>query len=203
MRSERRLGTTAKPLFCEPAVRAASHSPDAAAGGGPGRPVVRGLAEAHGRPAATAVSRSACPFECDAGGFCDRCPPVRNGPNLTEARPGDARDTTSSREIGKNYERIVLGEALPANERAFLRGLLKNNQTPVGRARIKAGLPPGWTIADKTGTGRYGTTNDIAIVWPPNGAPPLVIAVMSAKDTEDASGDDAPLAEAAAHVVAR
>jgi len=110
--------------------------------------------------------------------------------------------TTSPRAIGKDYERIVLGDALPANERAFLRELLKNNQTPAGRTRIKAGLPPGWTIADKTGTGSYGTTNDIAVVWPPRGAPPLVIAMMSAKDTENASGDDDLLAQAAAHVVA-
>ncbi len=127
---------------------------------------------------------------------------ARDEPTLTEATPGDVRDTTSPRAIGSDYQRILLGDALPANERAFLRRLLENNQTPAGRTRIKAGLPPGWTIADKTGTGSFGTRNDIAVVWPPNDAPPLLIAVMSAKDNKSAKGDDALLARAAEHVVA-
>ncbi len=127
---------------------------------------------------------------------------VRDEPALTEATPGDVRDTTSPRAIGSDYQRIVLGDALPAEKRAFLRRLLEENQTTAGRTRIKAGLPPGWTIADKTGTGGFGTRNDIAIVWPPDDAPPLLIAVMSAKDDRNAQGDDALLARAAEHVVA-
>jgi beta-lactamase class A len=127
---------------------------------------------------------------------------VRNEPSLTEASPGDVRDTTSPRAIGNDYRQILLGDALPADQRTLLVRLLMDNQTVAGRTRIKAGLPPGWTIADKTGTGSYGTTNDIAIVWPPNHAPPLVIAVMSAKKTQNAVGDDALLAQTAKYVIA-
>nr|WCS70397.1 Class A beta-lactamase [Salmonella enterica subsp. enterica serovar Rissen] len=29
-----------------------------------------------------------------------------------------------------------------------------------------AGLPTSWTVGDKTGSGGYGTTNDIAVIWP-------------------------------------
>jgi beta-lactamase class A len=56
-------------------------------------------------------------------------------------------------------------------------------------------------VADKTGTGDYGTLNDIAIVWPPKSGP-LVIAIMSSKATKDASYNQALIAEAAAYIVA-
>ena len=40
----------------------------------------------------------------------------------------------------------------------------------------RAGVPDGWAVGDKTGTGAtYGARNDIAVVWPPNAAP-LVVA---------------------------
>lgn len=120
-------------------------------------------------------------------------------PIITEATPGDPRDTSSPRALGTNYQQLVLGEALPAEKRAFLRDLLERNQT--GAQRIRAGVPQGWAVADKTGTGDYGTLNDIAIVWPPDAAP-LVIAIMSSKATKDAAYDQALLAEAAAYVVA-
>ncbi|MGV9820597.1 class A beta-lactamase [Nocardia xishanensis] len=119
-------------------------------------------------------------------------------PAITEATPGDPRDTTSPRALGTDYQRLVLGDALPADKRAFLRDLLERNAT--GAQRIRAGVPQGWTVADKTGTGDYGTLNDIGIVWPPTSAP-LVIALMSSKATVNAPYDQALLAEAAAYVV--
>ncbi|WP_435832768.1 class A beta-lactamase [Nocardia vinacea] len=122
-------------------------------------------------------------------------------PAITEATPGDPRDTTSPRALGTDYQKIVLGDALPDDKRAFLRGLLERNATGAGAQRIRAGIPQGWIVADKTGTGDYGTLNDIAIVWPPNAAP-LVIATMSSKATEDAEYNQALIAEAAAYVVA-
>jgi beta-lactamase class A len=92
----------------------------------------------------------------------------------------------------------VLGDALPTDKRAFLQDLLE--RTTTGANRIRAGTPRGWTVADKTGTGSYGTMNDIAIVWPPDSAP-LVIAIMSSKATADADSDAALIAEAATYAV--
>jgi beta-lactamase class A len=120
-------------------------------------------------------------------------------PAITEATPGDPRDTSCPRALGEDFEKIVLGDALPPDKRAFLRDLLERNTT--GAQRIRAGLPPGWTAADKTGTGDYGTLNDIAIVWPPSSAP-LVIAIMCSKAAKDATYDQAIIAEAAAYAVA-
>jgi beta-lactamase class A len=121
-------------------------------------------------------------------------------PAITEATPDDPRDTTSPRAFGEVYHRIVLGDALPVDKRDFLRDLLERNATAAGAQRIRAGVPQGWKVADKTGTGNYGTLNDIAIVWPPDSAP-LVVAIMSGKATRDAAYDQALLAEAAAYVV--
>lgn len=122
-------------------------------------------------------------------------------PAIVEAAPGDPRDTTSPRAIGGSYQKIVLGDALPADKRAFLRDLLERNATGAGAQRIRAGVPQEWIVADKTGTGNYGTLNDIAIAWPPKSAP-LVISIMSSKATQDAEYNQALLAEAAAYVAA-
>lgn len=123
----------------------------------------------------------------------------RREPALAEAVPGDPRDTTSPRALGTDYRKIVLGDALPEEKRAYLRDLLRRNTT--GDRRIRAGVPRGWTVADKTGTGGYGTAHDIGIVWPPDAAP-VVIAAMSRRAAPDAAHDEALIAEAAAYVVA-
>ena len=124
----------------------------------------------------------------------------RTEPTITQAIPGDPRDTTTPRAIRTDYQKILLGDALPADKRAFLRDLLERNATAAGAQRIRAGIPRGWTVADKTGTGSYGTANDIAVAWPLNAAP-LVISIMSRKATKDAKYAQAMLAQAAAYVV--
>jgi len=69
-----------------------------------------------------------------------------------------------------------------------------------GDELIRAGVPDEWEVGDKTGSGGYGTRNDIAILWPPEGDP-IVLAVMSSRDLEDADYDNALIAEAAEVVV--
>lgn len=43
---------------------------------------------------------------------------------------------------------------------------------------IRAGAPADWIVADKSGSGSYGSRNDIAIVMPP-ARKPIIIAIMS------------------------
>lgn len=38
---------------------------------------------------------------------------------------------------------------------------------------LHAGLPNGWSVGDKSGSGDHGTQNDIGIIKPPRGAPIL------------------------------
>ena len=68
-------------------------------------------------------------------------------------------------------------------KRQLLKTWLIANTT--GDNRIRAGVPKGWIVGDKTGTGSYGTTNDIGIIWPPHCAP-IVIAIYYTQDNKNA-----------------
>ncbi len=97
----------------------------------------------------------------------------RNEPALGEAAPGDPRDTTTPEAMAGNLQHLLLGTVLKPRSRALLTGWLIDNRT--GGKRLRAGLPSGWRIGDKTGSGSNGTSNDIAIIWPER-RPPLLIA---------------------------
>ncbi len=98
-------------------------------------------------------------------------------PALNAAAPGDARDTTTPGSMLGDLRHLLLGKTLSTAGRTLLRQWLMANQT--GDARLRAGLPAGWSIGDKTGTGENGTTNDVAIAWPPSRAPMLITAYLT------------------------
>lgn len=93
----------------------------------------------------------------------------------------------------------MLGTALRPGDRALVAKWLKDSTT--GGGRIRAAVPASWTAGDKTGTGGYGTDNDIAILWPPR-RPPIVLAVMSTRSTPAAAPDNALVAATARTVLA-
>lgn len=95
-------------------------------------------------------------------------------PRLNTAIPGDERDTTTPAAMLADLRRLVLGDVLPIEQREVLKTWLIGNTT--GGQRIRAAVPAGWQVGDKTGTGSNGAANDIAVVWPP-GRPPLVLAI--------------------------
>ncbi|MFF1878604.1 class A beta-lactamase [Leifsonia sp. NPDC058230] len=119
-------------------------------------------------------------------------------PELNEATPGDTRDTTTPRAISNNLRIFAHGNGLPKQKQELLTGWLKGNTT--GANLIRAGVPADWTVGDKTGSGGYGTRNDIAILWPSQGSP-IVLAIMSSRTAEDATYDDALIAAAAREAV--
>ena len=61
-------------------------------------------------------------------------------------------------------------------------------------------MPGDRKVGDKTGSGGYGTRNDIAVAWPP-GRAPIVLVVMSDRGQPDAEHDDALVADATRVVV--
>lgn len=113
---------------------------------------------------------------------------------LNSAVPGDERDTSTPRALGDTLHRLVLGDALPEPERVVLDGWLVGNTT--GDALIRAGTPAGWVIGDKTGSGGYGTRNDIAVLRPPQGEA-FTLSILTSRSTADATHDDALVARAA------
>lgn len=117
----------------------------------------------------------------------------RTEPTVNQARPGDDQDTTSPRAIGGDYMTLLFGAALPRADRALLTRWLVGGTT--GAGRIRAAVPRGWTVGDKTGTGQYGTDNDVGVLWPP-GRAPIVLAVLSTRASPGAAPSDALIAQA-------
>jgi beta-lactamase class A len=115
-------------------------------------------------------------------------------PELNSAIPGDPRDTTSPRAMLRTVEKLVLGNALRDRSRELLTAWLLGNK--VGATRLRAGLPAGWRIADKTGAGANGTNNDVGVLWPP-GRAPLVLAVYLTGSSVDGPGRDRAVADVA------
>jgi beta-lactamase class A len=107
----------------------------------------------------------------------------RTEPELNEAVPGDPRDTTSPVAMLANLDALVLGNALSAPSQELLTRWLVANKT--GDSRLRAGLPGGWRVGDKTGSGERGTANDVGILWPP-GRPPILVAVYLTETTKSA-----------------
>ena len=93
---------------------------------------------------------------------------------LNEATPGDPRDTTTPLAMLDTIRKIVLGPALSTSSRMQLITWLVANQT--GDKRLRAGIPAGWRVGDKTGSGEHNATNDIAVIWPPGRAPIIATA---------------------------
>ncbi|WP_371801314.1 class A beta-lactamase [Streptomyces sp. NBC_01732] len=119
-------------------------------------------------------------------------------PELNRWSPGATSDTSTPRALAGDLRAFVLGDLLGNGERAQLTKWLRTNTT--GAELIRAGMPRGWVVGDKTGSGgTYGTRNDIAVVWRPDGAP-VVVAILSNRFQEDAEYDNALIAEAASVV---
>jgi beta-lactamase class A len=133
------------------------------------------LRQLGGPPAVTAFAR-------DLGDPVTRLD--RTEPTLNTAIPGDPRDTTSPAAIMADLQKLTLGDALKPASRERLNGWLIDCQT--GLTRLRAGLPAGWRVGDKTGTGVNGTANDVAVAWAPGG--PILIACYL---TEAARATDA------------
>ncbi len=124
----------------------------------------------------------------------------RTEPTLNEALPGDPRDTTTPAAMAATLRRLALGTVLSEASRAQFVAWLRGSRT--GDARLRAGLPPGWTVGDRTGTGARNTSNVIGVVWPPEGRAPLVVTAFLTEGASQAARRDAALAEVGAAVAA-
>lgn len=102
---------------------------------------------------------------------------------LNSAIPGEVRDTASPASMAHSLQQLLLGNSLPAPQRQQLDAWMRGNTT--GDKRIRAGVPAGWQVADKTGSGAYGSVNDIGVAYPASGAP-LVIAVYYTREQKKA-----------------
>lgn len=111
----------------------------------------------------------------------------RAEPALNEA-DGD-RDTGTPVAFSATLAGLTTGAALPPVQRDRLVSWLQAATT--GGRQIRAGVPAGWQVGDKTGSGPGGEKNDAAILFPPDGAPIALTVFTVAADPDDDRGEEA------------
>lgn len=106
------------------------------------------------------------------------------------------KDTILPNQSVANLQRLFIDPASPltAASRALLQQWMTD--TPTGQNRLRAGTPADWRVAHKTGTGGYGPTNDIGLLYPPNGQPVIVAAYYHATRATSDDANAAVIAEA-------
>ena len=119
----------------------------------------------------------------------DRLEPMMN-------RLDGDKDTITPFQSATNLRHLLLGPGSPLT--TVSRTLLMSWMiaSPTGAARIKAGLPSGWRVAHKTGTGGYGPTNDIGIALPRVGDPVVLAVYFHATRASTPEQNDAVIADA-------
>jgi beta-lactamase class A len=96
---------------------------------------------------------------------------------LNSAIPGDPRDTSTPEALGGGYRALLTGDVLAPPQRQRLEDWMRANET----SSMRAGLPPDWTTADKTGSGDYGSTNDVGVAYGPAGQRVLLAMLTRAQ----------------------
>ena len=101
--------------------------------------------------------------------------------------PDGERNTATPIAMLGNLKAILLGEALSAASRALLLHWMAANTT--GGQMLRAGLPSGWQVGDKTGRWNGSdpkafATNDLAIVTPSGRKPILIVCYTQGGSTD-------------------
>lgn len=114
-------------------------------------------------------------------------------PELNVGSPGDLRDTTTPNAMLATMQKVVLGNVLAVASRELLVAWLRACVT--GPDELRAGVPAGWIVGDKTGRWNMDIVNDIGILWPPRHSPLLVTTYYSDAGSNDAATSNAVIAE--------
>ena len=106
------------------------------------------------------------------------------------------KDTITPLQSVANISHLLVSPSTPLStaSKTILLGWMVDS--PTGARRLKAGVPAGWRVAHKTGTGGYGPTNDIGLLYPPTGQPVIVAAYYHGTPTTSGAANDAVIAEA-------
>ena len=93
---------------------------------------------------------------------------------LNRTPPGNDRDTTTPRAMAETLRRFILGDVLSTPSRSQLKAWLIGSVT--GFDRLRAGLPAGWLVGDKTGNNGEDAAGDVAVAWSKPDRPILICA---------------------------
>ena len=99
-----------------------------------------------------------------------------NEPELNRNRFGELQDTTTPAAMAGTVARLGTTNVLRPASRERLSGWMVACET--GLRKLRAGLPAGWRVGDKTGNNGSDAVGDIAIAWPPQGNPVVIAAYV-------------------------
>jgi len=117
----------------------------------------------------------------------------RNEPDLNSNVAGDVRDTTTPDAMSGLLRTVFTGNVLQPGSLSLLRDWMV--ATTTGPDMVPAGVPKGWTVGHKTGRGANGAVNDVAVLWPAGGRPPLFLAIYTTGGALDDKGRNAIVAD--------
>ncbi|MGI9280766.1 MAG: class A beta-lactamase [Endozoicomonas sp.] len=111
---------------------------------------------------------------------------------LNEGKPGDLRDTTTPEAIVQTLNQLVFGNVLSEPSKNQLKQWMIENQVADGL--LRSVLPDGWSIADRTGAGGYGSRGIAAIVWPEY-KPPFIVSIYITETDSSFDARNSAIAE--------
>ncbi|HHE6467629.1 TPA: class A beta-lactamase [Providencia rettgeri] len=103
----------------------------------------------------------------------------RYEPELTINPENDLRDTTTPDAMSQSMKKILTGEVLSDASRNQLKEWMINNK--VADNMLRASLPRGWKIADRSGASEYGVRGITSMVWS-NSHEPVFISIYVRKE---------------------
>ena len=122
----------------------------------------------------------------------------RTETGLNESTPGDVRDTTTPAAAVADLDKLLVGDALKPASRERLTQWMEDDR--VAGPLLRAALPAGWRIADKTGAGGHGSRGIVAAIWPP-GRAPVVVAIYLTETPASLDARNAAIARIGAALV--
>ncbi len=96
----------------------------------------------------------------------------RYEPELTKNIEYDIRDTTSANAMAESLNKLLLGNILSAESKLKLKQWMEGNKVADGL--LRASLPNGWSIADRSGASDYGVRGIISMAWSEAQSPVIV-----------------------------
>ncbi|MGR5057433.1 CARB/PSE/RTG family carbenicillin-hydrolyzing class A beta-lactamase [Vibrio rotiferianus] len=101
-------------------------------------------------------------------------------PRLNEAKPGDKQDTTTPNAIVNTLHTLLEGDALSYESRIQLKIWMQDNK--VSESLMRSVLPKGWSIADRSGSGGFGSRGITAMIWKDNHKPIYISIYITETD---------------------
>ncbi|GAJ73392.1 beta-lactamase [Vibrio sp. JCM 18904] len=112
----------------------------------------------------------------------------RYEPDLTKNIEYDIRDTTTTNAMAESLNKLLLGNVLSENSKMQLKEWMKGNKVADGL--LRASLPEGWSIADRSGASDYGVRGIISMAWSETQSPIIVTIYVRKSGTKMEERDE-------------